>query len=153
MEKDQLDKKVIWGSILPAGSLSFEEAYKTALKNAPPETGDLVSFVGIVRHTSIYEKKKVMGLEVEGWEEGKKIMHDIAFKTYESYNLTLSYILHLTGMIRVGEPIVYVILGSEHRDSAFAALKYAVDLYKKEAPVWKKEIYDDGTGKWITTKK
>ena len=153
MHEKQENTKVIWGSILPAGALSFEEIYQTALKNAPPETGDLVSFVGIVRQTSIHEKKKVIGLEVEGWEEGKKIMNDIALKTYESYDLTLSYIIHLTGYIRVGKPIVYVVLGSEHRNSAFDALRYAVELYKKEAPVWKKEIYDDGSGKWISTRK
>ncbi len=148
-----MSKKIIWGDILPKGSIRFEELYSDGLKNIGPNTGDLVSFVGIVRASSIYENKKVVALEVEGWEEGREIMQGIAKQTFENYHLTLTYIVHLIGRINVGEPIVYVLLGSEHREAAFKALDFIVHLYKKEAPVWKKEIYEDGSGKWIYTHK
>ena len=32
-----------------------------------------------------------------------------------------------------------------HRDDAFAACRYLIDTLKAEAPIWKREVWADGT--------
>ncbi len=143
--------QVIFGGIGMEKDFSFSELYDLAMTNAPPNTGDLITFTGVVRKTSSEYPKIVTHLIVEAWDEGAFIMENIARQIYEKYSLTLCYIYHLTGTLGIGDPIVYVVLGSEHRKEGFEALKEIIELYKKEAPVWKKEVYSDGSEKWIST--
>ena len=60
-------------------------------------------------------------------------------------------IVHITGYLAIGDPIVYVVISSIHRKEAFGALEDIIHAYKNESPVWKKEIYSDGSEKWIRT--
>ena len=53
----------------------------------------------------------------------------------------------------LGMPIVCIVISYEHRKEAFSALEESINAYKQKSPVWKKEIYIDGTGSWITTAK
>ncbi len=142
--------QLIFGDIGERDKMSFSDLYDSALSNAPPNTGDLITFTGIVRNTSSESAKSVEYLVVEAWNEGAFIMEAIARKIFERHSLTLCYIYHLTGTLKIGDPIVYVVLGSEHREEGFEALRDIILLYKKDAPVWKKEVYSDGTGRWIS---
>ena len=40
-------------------------------------------------------------------------------------------------------------MSSKHRVAAFEACAEIMDRLKGEVPIWKKEIYDDGSEKWI----
>lgn len=46
---------------------------------------------------------------------------------------------HLLGEFKVGEDLVYVLVAGEHRQQVFPVLEEAVERYKREAPVFKKE--------------
>ena len=143
------------------GFLSIEEDLDSTLKQLSDdlmslenadEIGAITSFVGIVRNTSDSEEKRVIGMEVEHWEErGKTSMTDIATRLGEKYGLVGVRIFHVYGKLSIGDPIVYVVLASRHRKEAFEAMEEAIHLYKTESPVWKKEIYEDKTDKWIFT--
>jgi len=61
-------------------------------------------------------------------------------------------IYHLTGSFNVSDDIVYVIVAGRSRKDVFPALIDAVEHYKKELPVWKKEILTDGTSYWVSEK-
>ena len=144
----------IKGMIAPKGTVSFNELYEEALSMMPDNTGALTTFTGVVRDTNPNETKKVVALYVEAWEEqGSKKMEEIATEIAEKHGLTLCILVHLTGELRIREPIVYVILGSQHRNEGFDALEEIIHRYKHDSPVWKKEIYEDGSSKWITTVK
>ena len=60
-------------------------------------------------------------------------------------------IWHSTGLISVGEISLLVIVSSGHRKQAFRALEECVELIKKKLPVWKKEIYSDGSHSWTNS--
>ena len=55
---------------------------------------------------------------------------------------------HRVGLVPVGEPSIAVAAAAPHRAEAFAACQYVVDESKKRLPVWKKEMFDDGTVRW-----
>ena len=58
---------------------------------------------------------------------------------------------HLLGEFSVGEDMVYVAVAGSHRTEVFAVLREAVERYKHEAPVFKKEQIIDATGKTTET--
>ena len=75
-----------------------------------------------------------------------------ANKIGNNNNLHGIRIVHLKGKMVIGDPIVFIIIYSEHRKEGFIAMEEAIYEYKNNSPVWKKEIYEDLTSQWITTK-
>jgi molybdopterin synthase catalytic subunit len=65
-------------------------------------------------------------------------------------NVNRVVIHHRIGKLRVGEVSVLVGIGSPHRSEAFAACQYAIDTLKHQAPIWKKEYWQDGSSSWIS---
>jgi molybdopterin synthase catalytic subunit len=52
----------------------------------------------------------------------------------------------LLGEINVGEDLIYVMVAGSHRKQVFPVLEEAVERYKKEAPIFKKELITTGRG-------
>ena len=57
--------------------------------------------------------------------------------------------VHRIGALRVGEASVAVAAGSMHRAEAFAACRWVIDEIKTRLPIWKKEKYVKGEGRWL----
>ncbi len=118
------------------------------------KVGAITTFSGIVREISDTEEKRVVQIEIEAWEEkADESMKLIAEEIGKQFNLLGVRIVHMEGVIKLGEPIVYVVLASIHRKEAFEALEEIIIAYKNKSPVWKKEIYEDGSSNWITSAK
>ena len=41
-----------------------------------------------------------------------------------------------------------VCVSSPHRADSLAAVSYGIDALKAKVPIWKKEVYEDGTKSW-----
>ncbi|RAI03853.1 molybdopterin synthase catalytic subunit [Acuticoccus sediminis] len=114
------------------------------------DTGAVAAFVGKCRG----EKGRLKALELEhypGMAEAEigRIM-EAAHARWELFDL---FVVHRTGIVPVGEPIVLVAAGSVHRDAAFDAVRFVMDFLKTDAPFWKREHLVDGTvGEWIDAK-
>jgi molybdopterin synthase catalytic subunit len=65
-------------------------------------------------------------------------------------DITTVVIHHRTGKLAIGEISVLVAIGSPHRGEAFAACQYAIDTLKHNAPIWKKEHWEDGSSSWVS---
>lgn len=140
------------GWIAPVGSISLDDLINDMGEDS--RRGAITTFTGIVRENSDVTDKKVVSIEVETWEEeGTGSMDTIAKEIGDKHDLLGFRIIHLEGKIMLGMPIVYIVISSEHRKEAFSALEESINAYKQKSPVWKKEIYIDGTGSWITTAK
>lgn len=138
------------GRLVNIGEITLDEVIKDLDDN--PIIGAITTFTGITRELSDASNKKVVKIEVEAWEEkGDTILTQIAEEIGQRNNLVGLRIIHLVGEIEIGKPIVYVVIASIHRKEAFIALEEVINAYKQKSPVWKKEIYDDGTGNWIST--
>ncbi|MFV2014146.1 MAG: molybdenum cofactor biosynthesis protein MoaE [Candidatus Heimdallarchaeota archaeon] len=140
------------GWIANIGTITLEEIITGFQPNV--KTGAITTFTGIVREISDVEDKKVVEIEIEAWEDkADESMRKIAQRIGIAHHLLGVRIVHVAGNIKLGQPIVFVALTSIHRKEAFEALEEIIQAYKNESPVWKKEIYDDGSSKWITTAK
>jgi len=142
-----------YGGIYERGTLTLPQILESLHENPRlREAGAIASFIGIVRGQT-YEGKKVAKLEVEAYKEKAneviaRICGDLSART----GIVDARIYHLTGSFNVSDDIVYVVVAGRSRKDVFPALIEAVERYKKELPVWKKEILTDGTSYWVTEK-
>lgn len=140
------------GWIQEVGTITLEELIEDL--GDDPRRGAITTFTGVTRADSDHDGATVEKIEIETWEDkSSEVMQQIAKEIGDTYNLLGLRLVHLDGIIKLGEPIVFIVISSAHRQEAFEALEEAIHRYKNDSPVWKKEIYDDGSGKWITTAK
>jgi len=58
-------------------------------------------------------------------------------------------ILHRIGIVPVGEVSVLIGVATAHRDESFAACRFLIDELKQHVPIWKKELFADGSTEWV----
>jgi molybdopterin synthase catalytic subunit len=125
-------------------------AEAAALTQGRVDIGALVSFVGLCRD----EAGALAALELEhypGMAEAE--MARIAAEAENRWPLLALTIIHRTGKILPGDPIVLVLTASAHRQPAFSAAEFVMDFLKSHAPFWKKEHRSDGgQGGWVEAK-
>ena len=110
------------------------------------KAGAIATFVGVVRGTSL-DGENVNGLELEAYEEqANKVLGGICEDLKKREGVVDVQIHHFVGEFNVGEDLVYVIVAGGHRQNVFGVLQEAVERYKSEAPVFKKEHIRSETG-------
>ncbi len=103
------------------------------------EAGAIATFVGVVRG-STEEGEKVQRLTLEAYEDkANEVLTDICSDLRNRPGVVDVQIYHLLGEFDVGEDLVYVLVAGSHRKDVFPVLEEAVERYKKEAPIFKKE--------------
>ncbi|MCD6164184.1 MAG: molybdenum cofactor biosynthesis protein MoaE [Candidatus Odinarchaeota archaeon] len=138
------------GEIHNKGEISLQEIIDE-IKRSPRinEVGAIACFIGIVRGKG-KDGSRVKKLEFEAYEEeANKVLSKICEETIEKNGVIDAHIHHNVGTLNVGEDIVYVVVAGEHREETFQALREAVERFKKEAPIWKKEHTEKGSY-WVT---
>jgi molybdopterin synthase catalytic subunit len=122
------------------------------MKNVKSKTdfqkaGAIALFIGLVRGQSL-KGDKVQKLELEAYEEkANEILASICNDLKKKQGIVDVQICHLLGEFSVGEELVYVLVAGDHRKNVFPVLEEAVERYKKEAPIFKKEYIADEKNK------
>ncbi|MFX1280453.1 MAG: molybdenum cofactor biosynthesis protein MoaE [Promethearchaeota archaeon] len=115
------------------------------IKNA----GSIHTFTGIVRSTS-KNGKPVVRMKIDAYDDlANKSIFKICEKLKQRKGIIDIKIIHLKGEFELSEDLVYVIVASAHRKEGFETIADAVEMYKKEIEVWKREDYEDGSNEWI----
>ncbi len=123
-----------------------EEDFDTAAvigRAKRPETGALVTFLGVVRDDEIERMTLEAYEEVAGQE-----LEAIRSEAMERYPIESVEIIHRIGELRVGDNILLIVVGAGHRKEAFAACEYILERIKQTVPIWKKEIGKNGE-RWV----
>jgi molybdopterin synthase catalytic subunit len=116
-------------------------------KSHDPKAGALVLFSGDVRDNNL--GKEVSYLEYEAHSSlAAKMIEEILQEAIEKWNLTLAVAQHRIGKVSVAESAVVVITASIHRKEAYLANRHIIDRIKHEVPIWKYEVFADGTKQW-----
>jgi len=140
------------------GEISFLDIMENA-KNRPSlkKAGAIALFIGLVRGETL-KGEKVQKLELEAYEEkANEVLASICNDLEKKQGIVDVQIHHLLGEFNVSEDLVYVLVAGDHRKNVFPVLEEAVERYKKEAPIFKKEYVTDEKGKarayWVTERK
>ena len=109
--------------------------------------GAVVTFLGTTRIFS--EGKRVLLLEYEAYEEmAYKKLEEIRREMQAEFGVEDVAISHRIGPVDVGHISLVVAVASPHRKEAFFACHKVVDRVKEIVPIWKKEVFEDGS-RWV----
>ena len=110
-------------------------------------SGAVNVFLGVVRDNNL--GRTVDYLEYDAYPEmAERVMRQLAEEAKERFELEDCAVLHRTGRLEIGETSLLVAVASGHRAESFEAGHWLVNQIKKQVPVWKKEVWDDGEA-WI----
>lgn len=127
-------------------TLTHEEIDVCAVENAVRHAGAgaVLTFRGDTRDS--FEGRRVERLEYEAYPEmAVPQMEAIAKEVGERWPGARVAMAHRLGLVPVGETSVVISVTAPHRDACYAASRYAIDTLKARVPIWKKEVYEDGS--------
>lgn len=109
--------------------------------------GAVVTFLGTTRDYS--EGKRVVKLEYEAYEDmALKKLEEIRQEMRAEFEVEDIAIAHRIGPVDIGQISLVVAVASPHRKEAFFACHQVVDRIKEIVPIWKKEVFEDGS-RWV----
>jgi molybdopterin synthase catalytic subunit len=125
---------------------AFDLAAETAALTAGrTDVGGVASFLGVCRGD---DGLSAMVLEhYPGMTE--RAIERIAAEAEARWPLTGCTVIHRTGRILPGEPIVLVLTASAHRAAALDSCAFLIDWLKTKAPFWKREEFASGAHRWV----
>ncbi len=127
---------------LQEGDFYIEEEI-ARVKDSSRNIGGIVTFLGTVRGTS--KGEKIAKIEFEDYREmAVKKLAEVRERALEKFDVEEIGIVHRTGSMEVGENIVLIVVGAEHRKDAFSAAEWCIDEIKRVVPLWKKETTESG---------
>ena len=110
--------------------------------------GATVSFVGLVRSYS--KNGLVKGMDYEAYLGMAQVkIKEIENIVKEKWEIKKIKIIHRLGKLSIGEKSIMILVSTPHSKDAFEACKFILEKIKSEVPIWKKEIFLDGTSKWV----
>ena len=139
------------------GTFNALDLLSATKKNAKFEkAGAIGVFIGVVRGENA-EGQKVVNLTMEAYEEkANEVLLTIREDLLQRPGIVDVQIHHLLGEFNVGEDVVYVSVAGAHREEVFSVLREAVERYKREAPIFKKERVFTDKGEeseyWVSEK-
>ncbi len=110
--------------------------------------GAIALFLGVVRENSP-TGKLVLHLDYEAYEGmAEREMEAIADEMERRWPGCSVAMVHRVGRLAIGEASVAIAVATPHRAAAFEACRFAIDRLKETVPIWKKEVFTDGT-QWV----
>jgi molybdopterin synthase catalytic subunit len=117
----------------------IDEAAKRAAREASPDMGAVVCFLGLVR--ALEGNQTVAGLDYEVFtrmaeHQFGRILDQVARR----WPVASVRLHHRVGMVPVNEPSLWVEVVAPHRAEAFAACEFVIDEMKRVVPIWKHPV-------------
>lgn len=114
---------------------------------ADDRAGAVVTFSGNVRNHD--HGREVVRLTYEGHPSAARVLAEVADEIAAKFDLISLAVSHRIGDLAIGDAALVAAVASAHRDEAFRACAALVDLTKEKLPVWKHQIFADGTDEWV----
>jgi len=121
-----------------------------------PGAGGLTLFVGAVRDHDDHgghggESAAVAGLEYSAHPTALQRLAEVCDSVAQKYDVRGVAAVHRVGELAIGDAAVVVATSAEHRGDAFEASRALIDDLKATVPIWKHQLFADGTDEWVGT--
>ena len=117
------------------------------IKSLYPDIGAVSIFIGYVRN--INKKKEVKSINLDVYKDmAIKKLQEICSSAIKKWSLIDCLVIHRYGHLFIHDKIVLVATFSQQRKDSFESCNHIMNYLKKDAPFWKKEIYNDGSN-WL----
>jgi molybdopterin synthase catalytic subunit len=116
---------------------------------AHPGAGAVVSFAGVVRDHD--GGRSVTRLNYEAHPSAAAILAEVAADIAKDPAVYAIAVSHRVGALEIGDIALAAAISTAHRAEAFALCARLVDEVKARLPVWKHQIFNDGTDEWVNS--
>ena len=115
---------------------------------ADDSCGAVTVFLGCVRNVN--DGRAVTGIEYSAYRSmAEREMGSIAREAADRFGVTRLVIEHRLGALVLGDVSVAVVAAHPRRSPALDAMRFAIEQLKRRVPIWKLELYTDGTREWV----
>ena len=112
-----------------------------------PRAGGRVVFCGVVREVD--HGREVVELEYEGHPRAEAVLGEIAAEFAAEPDVLAVAVSHRVGQLAIGDVALVAAVATEHRAAAFDVCARFVDAVKARLPIWKRQVFADGTDEWV----
>lgn len=114
-----------------------------------PAAGGLNVFVGAVRDHD--GGLGVTRLEYSAHPTAVQRLAEVAAEVAAEFDVIAVAAVHRTGTLGIGDLAVVSAVSAAHRGQAFEASRALIDRLKERVPIWKHQVFEDGTEEWVGT--
>ena len=114
---------------------------------ADPAAGAVVVFQGVVRDHD--DGRPVTALEYEAHPSAQDLLATVAAEVAADPAVYAVAVSHRVGRLAIGDVALVAAVSTAHRAAGFAACARLVDEVKARLPVWKRQVFADGTDEWV----
>ncbi|GIH28330.1 molybdopterin biosynthesis protein MoeE [Acrocarpospora phusangensis] len=125
-------------------ALSVDEVLGAVADHA---AGGTALFIGTVREQD--EGRQVSSLSYSAHPSAETELRRVAEKVAADFPVTALAAVHRIGDLELGDLAVIVAVACPHRAEAFAASRRLIDDLKHEVPIWKNQLFADGSAEWV----
>ena len=116
---------------------------------ADEAAGGVTLFVGAVRDHD--GGKAVTGLDYSAHPTAMERLREVCDQVAKEYDVRAVAAVHRTGRLALGDAAVVVATAADHRGEAFDASRALIDRLKATVPIWKHQVFADGSDEWVGT--
>lgn len=126
--------------------LDVNEVYSTVADEA---AGGIALFVGTVRDSDGGRPVRALGYTAH--PSAERVLLAAVDKVAADPSVVAIAAVHRVGELALGDLAVVVAASCAHRGEAFAACHRLIDDLKASVPIWKHQVFADGTEEWVGT--
>ena len=112
-----------------------------------PRAGGIATFIGVVRELD--HGHGVESLDYSSHPSATLVLREIAERLASGSDVIRIAAVHRVGHLEIGDPAVVVAVSAAHRGTAFDVCRELVDTLKATVPIWKHQVFDDGSDEWV----
>jgi molybdopterin synthase catalytic subunit len=112
-----------------------------------PAAGGVVVFVGAVRDED--GGRSVATLDYTAHPTAVGVLARVADEVAALPGVVAVAAVHRDGHLDVGDVAVVVAVSAGHRGDAFVAARRLIDELKARTPIWKRQLFVDGSQEWV----
>jgi molybdopterin synthase catalytic subunit len=111
------------------------------------KSGAVVTFSGDVRNYD--DGKDVSTLTYEIHPSAQDVLTSVVSEIAAQFEINDVAVAHRYGDIAIGECAFAVAVSADHREAAFEACSALVNTVKAKLPIWKHQVFADGSDQWV----
>lgn len=112
-----------------------------------PDGGAQVVFCGVVRDHD--DGRAVTALEYQGHPSAAAVLAEVATDFAGRPDVLAVAVSHRVGNLAIGDVALVAAVSTAHRGEAFATCAALVDEVKRRLPIWKRQVFADGSDEWV----
>lgn len=121
------------------------ERHRALIANV--QAGAEVVFCGVVRDHD--HGRGVEALEYVAHPDADAVMRRVAERVAAEPGVLAMAVSHRVGALDVGDIALVAAVSCAHRGAAFELCARLVDEVKRELPIWKRQVFSDGSDEWV----